>query len=154
MLALTICYAALLGIVALRADAGGLKWMLDPVHQTPFGDKAVHFAIAGVLALLLNISLRPASLRLVRSTSAIDSIVIGSTITIVLATIEEISNIWVPARDWSLGDLAANYLGILCIGTIPVLLHHRRARLRHLRDEVVREALLREAVVGPGLGSP
>ena len=39
---------------------------------------------------------------------------------LIVATAEEYSNLFVPRRDWSLGDLTANYLGVACLGLLPL----------------------------------
>ena len=37
-----------------------------------------------------------------------------------VATVEELSNLLVACRTWSPADLAANYLGVLCLGILPI----------------------------------
>ena len=69
----------------------------------------------GLLALVINLAL------VGRSTSLRRTIVTGSAIALIVATVEEYSNRFIAVRDWSLGDLAANYLGVLCLGVLPFL---------------------------------
>ena len=48
------------------------------------------------------------------------AIVLGSIFALTVSTVDEYSNRYLPLRDWSLGDLAANYLGVLCLGVLPL----------------------------------
>jgi hypothetical protein len=113
---LTICYVLLLGLITAMADAGWLSDLLDRVHQVPGGDKALHFALVGVLALLVNASTLRENLL-----SGPLAIVAPSLVIAAVATFEELSNLAVPGRNCCLGDLAANYLGIFCVGVLPLV---------------------------------
>jgi VanZ family protein len=85
------------------------------LHDLPFGDKVIHFTLFGLLALVANLALASRGRRpLARA------IVMGSLIVLFVATAEEYSNKFVAGRDWSLGDLTANYLGVACFGMLPL----------------------------------
>jgi VanZ family protein len=117
-----ITWAYALGLAALlvMVDFGALRDIALYVNHTFLLDKAVHFAMFGVLALLANATLlhrfRP---------RAVAAIATGSIIVLVLSTLEEISNSLVAFRTYSLGDLTANYLGIICLGILPLLAWQR-----------------------------
>jgi VanZ family protein len=110
-------------MVTLLADTDRMTSVLALIQTSFYGDKAIHFALVGVLALMVNLSLR-----IPRTTSRTRIILMGSAITIIVATLEECSNLWVATRSCSLGDLAANYLGILCIGIVPLVVIQARKR--------------------------
>jgi VanZ family protein len=96
-------------------DFGGLHAVALYVNQLPAVDKAIHFCMFGLLALLANATLlrRP-------KWRTVGAIATGSIFAIIVSTVEEWSNLFVAYRTWSLSDLAANYLGILCLGTLPL----------------------------------
>lgn len=78
------------------------------MNNLPLGDKAGHFFLLGVMALLLNHALayRICPIRFTRV--QLDGLVI-----FVLITLEEFSQLWFSSRTFDLGDLLANGLGIL-----------------------------------------
>jgi VanZ family protein len=67
-----------------------------------------------VLALVLNAALasRPRM-------TWLRAIVTGSILVLIASTVDETTNLFSPYRTWSTGDLAANCLGILCLGIVP-----------------------------------
>ena len=72
-------------------------------------------AVIGLLALVANLALAESTRR-----SLVRAVVTGCILVLVASTVEEYSNRYSPHRDWSLGDLAANYLGVLCLGMLPL----------------------------------
>jgi VanZ family protein len=81
------------------------------LHDLPHGDKVLHFLLFGGLALVANLALA-----FHRPRSFARAIVMGSILVMIVATAEEYSNQYLVRRDWSLGDLTANYLGVVCLG--------------------------------------
>ena len=100
----------------LLADSGAIADLLFKVHAFPMGDKLVHFVLAGGMAALSVVTLCSYWPRRPLSAVGVASLAVG-----VGVTLEEFSNRWFEHRGWSLEDLAANYLGILCLGTLPAL---------------------------------
>ncbi len=121
MTRITLLYAAALATLLVLADTHQLPTLARHINDFPVLDKVIHFSMFGLLALLVNLSL-------VRSTRwpAAGAIVTGGIIVAALATGEELSNLLVPARQYSLGDLAANYLGVVCVGMLPLWVWSRR----------------------------
>lgn len=115
MIRIALAYAALLATVVLAADTGRLPQFAQQLHDLPYGDKVAHFTMFGLLALAANMALASRARR-----SLVRAIVIGSVFVLIVSTAEEYSNRFVATRDWSLGDLAANYLGVACIGLLPL----------------------------------
>jgi VanZ family protein len=72
------------------------------------GDKAGHFFLIGSLAYLFN---RARAWRAV--TLGCWRVQWGGLIILVLITLEECSQVWIPQRSFDLKDLLANYAGIL-----------------------------------------
>ncbi len=92
-------------ICADRRQLGGFfRW----VNGIPFGDKAGHFFLIGVLALLLNHAL---SYRVHRIRDGHWQL--GGLVVFLIITVEEFSQLWFSSRTFDLGDLAANAVGVL-----------------------------------------
>jgi VanZ family protein len=117
---LTLAYALGLIVLLLLADCGILRDLALFVNGTFLLDKAIHFAMFGVLALMANATL----LHQARG-SNFAAIATGSILVIGFATVEEASNAFVSFRSCSLADLAANYLGIVCVGILPLVAWQR-----------------------------
>ncbi len=115
MIRIALAYVAALVAIIFAADAGWLPRFVARFHDLPYGDKALHFLLFGGLALVANLALASRGRR-----SLARAIVIGSILVLIVATAEEYSNKFVPRRDWSLGDLTANYLGVVCLGMLPL----------------------------------
>ena len=114
MTRLALAYTALLAAAVVAANSGHLPAFAQYLHDLPGGDKVLHFLMFGTLALVANLALTASGKRQLAR-----AIVTGCLITAIIATVEEFTNQFVPSRDWSLGDLTANYLGILCLGVLP-----------------------------------
>ncbi len=117
--ALALLYAAaLLSIVAL-ADVGTLGPLVRGLHAVPMGDKVAHLVLATMLGYLA--AAFPGAPRLSIGSMRIP---IAVPFVVLVATLEEISQQFIPGRTYDLRDLAADFLGI-AIGTALAL---RRAR--------------------------
>jgi VanZ family protein len=114
MTRLALGYTAAVFFFLLLVDFGQLRPLGFFVNSIPTLDKVLHFLMYGGMALLANAALsrRP-------RWSLIGAIATGSIIVMIVSTIEEYSNTFTPCRSWSLSDLAANYLGIGCLGVLP-----------------------------------
>lgn len=120
ILVFSIAYVALLifGVILLNLGIIPLSEWLKPWPQS---DKVVHFFVLGSLAALLNLSLQGAAWRLngIR-------IFKGSVFLAIIACSEECSQALWATRTFDMGDLAANVLGILCLGSIGIWWLERR----------------------------
>ena len=116
MVRVTLLYASLLFCAVSLADTGLVPTFLQQIREIPFFDKVIHFSLFGMLALLAN-----ATLILKSRWSPARAIVTGSILALAVSTADEFSNLAVAHRTWSLGDLTANYLGILCLGVAPLV---------------------------------
>lgn len=116
MTRLALSYATFLLLFILLVDSGALDSIALALNSVPLADKVVHFTMFGLLALATNMALaRDGRLAPLAAVAAGTLLVAG------LATLEEASNALVPCRNCSLADLAANYLGILCLGVAPLV---------------------------------
>lgn len=115
MVRIALGYVVVFAVIVMAADANWLPRFAQDLHDLPYGDKVIHFTLFGLLALAANLALashRPRSLA--------RAVALGTILVLAIATAEEYSNVVVPCRDWSLGDLTANYLGVACIGLLPL----------------------------------
>lgn len=105
---LTLLFTLFIVLIIILADLGQLG-ILGVVNQIPFGDKAGHFILYGILTLLLDLTLlrskrftlRPSLL--VWRVALILSLLIG---------IEEYSQQFFAKRTFDLVDLLFSYLGV------------------------------------------
>ncbi|RPI92105.1 MAG: trypsin [Chloroflexi bacterium] len=116
---LTILFALFLIAMIVLADMGKLG-ILYYVNRIPYADKAGHFILYGILALLLDLSLFRSFPSLRRERVA----VISGLILAVLIGIEEFSQQYFADRTFSLIDLSASYLGVISFSWLAV----RKAR--------------------------
>jgi len=106
---LAILFSLLIILIIVLADMGSLPQFLQVWNDFPYGDKAGHFILYGILTLLIDLalfrSLPKRSLKWVAITSGlILSLLIG---------LEEFSQQFFANRTFSLNDLAASYLGVI-----------------------------------------
>ena len=114
-----IYFLAIVGFLLL-VDFGFLPNIGNPENSLPFVDKVGHFLMCGILALLVN-----AALIRQNRWSLLRALTIGTLIVLIGSTLEEYSNLLTIHRRWSWGDLAANYLGVLCLGVLPFLIRRQ-----------------------------
>jgi len=101
-------YLACLATIVALVNAGQ-SWLLAWVYYVPMRDKSMHFLLLGAACLGLNLALDCRKISLWGG-----ALMWGTLLIFAFATLEEISQIWVPHRTFSYGDLLANWLGILC----------------------------------------
>lgn len=102
-----ILFALLIVLIIVLANTDNLGF-LRILNQIPFGDKAGHFILYGILTLLIDLALfqtlRNLSRRLiVLRVALILSLFIG---------IEEFSQQFFPSRSFDLIDLTFSYIGV------------------------------------------
>jgi VanZ family protein len=121
MTTIALLYAVCLTAGLLAADSGWVPQVVQHVHDLPYCDKLLHFLMFGLLALTANSALAGRGKRM-----SIRKFALISMILLALAIGEEYSNQFVAVRDWSLGDMAANCLGVVSLGIVPVWWWNRR----------------------------
>jgi VanZ family protein len=119
-LSLALAFAVFLVVIIGLADTASLG-VLHGAYDLPYGDKAGHFVLNGMLALLVCLAipqLKPdqANRRMV---------LLSSLLLLVLVTLEEASKVFIPTRSPDLFDLSASYLGIVSGALAALLLQGR-----------------------------
>jgi polysaccharide biosynthesis protein VpsQ len=120
---LTLLFILFMLGVILLADLGSLPSPVALLYRFPNGDRAGHFFLYGVLTFLVN-SAFPRQVRILRA-----NVYYGSLIITVLATFEEISQLFFSHRTFDLIDLTFTLLGIAGADWLVRLLHKQRPSL-------------------------
>ncbi len=98
-------------ILAIIWLANGKSRLLAFAYEIPLGDKIGHFILIGTLALLINLTWPKEGLRIGRW-----PVFTGTLLLLPLVLLEEISQLWFPARTFSLFDLLFDVAGMLVLG--------------------------------------
>jgi VanZ family protein len=124
---LAILFAFLLLVIIVLADMGALPRYLQLINDLPYGDKAGHFMLYGILTLLVDLALfrlppdPSAALRMSRRLLAIKS----GLVLALLIGLEEFSQQFFADRTFSLSDLAASYLGLIFFSWLALRLDRK-----------------------------
>jgi len=105
---IAILFFLFIVLIIVLADRGMLG-VLGVVNQIPFGDKAGHFFLYGILTLLVDLAL-------FRSRPNLDPKLLAIKCGLILALLiglEEFSQQYFPSRTFDLVDLTFSYLGVV-----------------------------------------
>ena len=113
---LTILFTLFILLIIVLADLGQLG-LLGFINSIPYGDKAGHFILYGILTLLLDLTF----LRSKRFTLRPNLLVLRiALILALLIGIEEYSQQFFAKRTFDLVDLAFSYLGVAFFSWVSV----------------------------------
>ncbi len=112
---LTVLFTLFIILVIVLADLGRLG-VLNYINRIPYADKVGHFILYGILALLINLTL----FRSFPSRRRIGVDVVSGLILALLIGLEEFSQRSFATRTFSLGDLSASYLGLICFSWLAI----------------------------------
>jgi VanZ family protein len=102
-----VAFTAFVACVIASANTGTMPRVFAWIGRQPFGDKIAHFVLIGTITFLLDHALAGRRVTIGRWRVGLALLLVA-----VVMTIEEFSQLWIPGRDFELGDLAANYAGI------------------------------------------
>jgi VanZ family protein len=105
---ITILFALFIALIIILADLGKLGF-LGLINSVPYGDKAGHFLLYGILTLLIDLTL----LRSHRDRNPNLLVFRVALVLALLIGLEEVSQQFFDKRTFSLIDLAASYLGVI-----------------------------------------
>ena len=105
---LAILFTFFILLVILLADMGVLNRYVGFVYEFPYGDKAGHFILYGLLALFLALALFRARPGLSRRRIAGEC----GLVLALLIGLEEFSQLFFSSRTFDLVDLTFSYLGV------------------------------------------
>ena len=124
---LSIILGVILIFIVIVANLGLGPSVFPFIYLIPGLDKAGHFILMGVLSFLIN-SVMSASRVNIFSVDFLK----GSLVVIVIATIEEFSQLFLKFRAFSILDLFFGYSGIIIFGYFAAYLVNRKRRLEKL----------------------
>jgi VanZ family protein len=115
---LAILFTLFILLIIVLADAGILAHYVGFVYEFPFGDKAGHFMLYGILTLLIDLALfraRPDQSRwwIAFMSGLVLALLIG---------LEEISQQSFSSRSFDLVDLTFSYLGVAFCSWVAILI--------------------------------
>ena len=105
---ITILFTLFIILIIVLADTGNLG-ILHLVNRIPYGDKAGHFILYGILTLLVNLTFFRS---LPRQRSRQIAVISGLVLTLLIG-LEEFSQQFFAERTFSYKDLIASYLGVI-----------------------------------------
>lgn len=111
---ISIGFALFLGCIILLANSGSefIWW----IARFPMADKVGHFLLFGSLAFLLNMALNCR-----RYTLLDKEVLLGSLIVLCVVTLEELSQLFIPARTFDITDFMYDGVGIFVGGYLAVI---------------------------------
>lgn len=105
---ITFLFFLFIILIIVLADRGQLG-ILKLVNRIPYGDKAGHFILYGILSFLIDLTLfRSFPLQSPRLVAVISGLTLA-----VFIGLEEFSQQYFAERTFSLRDLIASYLGVI-----------------------------------------
>jgi polysaccharide biosynthesis protein VpsQ len=116
---LAILFSLLIILIIVLADMGSLPQFLQVWNDFPYGDKAGHFILYGILTLLVDLAL----FRSLPKRSPVWLTITSGLVLSLLIGLEEFSQQFFANRTFSLNDLAAGYLGVIFFSWLALRVH-------------------------------
>lgn len=124
---LTIIFVIILIIIVVAANMGLGPSFFAFVYLLPGGDKAGHFILMGFLSFLINSVMRASRIKVFNF-----DLLKGSLIVLAIVTIEELSQLFLKHRGFSIFDLFFDYTGIIIFGHFAAYMVNRQCLLKTL----------------------
>lgn len=120
VLTVTLCFFVFILWVIYMANTGQSSVFFDLIKVAPYGDKAGHFILFGLLTLGANFATRLKTLKL-----GTINIFIGTLLVTLFVLIEELSQYYSPMRTLDIEDLLADAVGIVVFTSITYYLSEK-----------------------------
>lgn len=120
---LVLVYVLFLIVLIILADTGRASILFSIGDQIPQGDKLGHFFLMGFASFLITLSTRGQTMALGKHV-----VLKGPFWLSIVVTVEEVSQIWISSRGFSLLDLGFDYLGIVAFALLGALFIARNRR--------------------------
>lgn len=127
---LALLFLLFLAAIVFLADRGLATSFFALVHAVPGADKLGHFLLMGTLSFLVNMGLEARQWPV-----AGRQVLRGSLLVALLVTAEELTQLLLPTRSFSLLDLLSDYVGIWLFGRLAAYLVNRRRPVSSLPHE-------------------
>jgi hypothetical protein len=127
----TMKTAALLSIAGITALIVAINlrmapWVVTVVRNVPGRDTTGHVVLFGIVSLLVNLAFARSRVR-----GRELGVPVCTTLLLLVITLEEYSQKWVPNRDFSTTDLGASFVGTLvCAGVAWIILARSKSTQR------------------------
>ena len=111
--ALPLGFFFFITFIIFLADTADHNFAFRLIGHIPYGDKVMHAVLYGTMALFLNFGLNYKHFKFLGV-----YLQVGAIAVLVFATIEEISQYWIASRTFDLGDLLADFIGVILFSFI------------------------------------
>ena len=111
-----------IAFIIYLADTANHNFAFRLIGHIPYGDKLMHALLYGIMALFLNFGVKYKSYKWLGF-----NMQLGAVLVLVFATIEEISQYWLPSRTFDLVDLLADFFGVILFSLIKCNTHSQKA---------------------------
>ena len=108
---ISVIYIFIFAGIVVLADIEQTQHFFSVLRILPLGDKIGHFCLIGMLSLFVNLALNAKSFQFWKL-----NYLLGSLIVLAVVTAEEFSQIFIPGRNFDVGDLIFDYAGIFIFG--------------------------------------
>ncbi len=115
---LSVAFLGFIVWIIYLANTGQSSVFFNLVASIPYGDKLGHFCLFGLLTLGFNFVFKLKSFNLVFFNLASLKVYVGSSVVLLFAVLEELSQYFIPNRTLDATDLLADVVGILLFNLI------------------------------------
>ncbi len=112
----TVAFFVMIPAIVVLADLASLGPVVR-IYSFPLGDKVGHLMLFGLASLL--------AVRVASQPETVKPLVIAAGSIAALATLEELSQLFIRTRSFDIGDLVASYAGVAVPPLVVVLLRRR-----------------------------
>jgi len=107
---LPLSFFIFISYIIFLADTADHNFAFRLIGNIAYGDKLMHGLLYGVMAFLLNYGLKFKSIKF--------NLQLGSVLVLTFATLEECSQYFIASRTFDMGDLGADFVGVLVFSLI------------------------------------
>ena len=107
---LPLSFFIFLSYIIFLADTANYNFAFRLVGHIPYGDKIAHAGLYGIMALLLNYGL---NFKQVKYFGIL--LQRGALLVFIFATLEELTQYYIPSRTFDFGDLLADFVGVVLV---------------------------------------
>ena len=107
---LPLSFFIFISYIIFLADTANYNFAFSLVGNIPYGDKIAHAGLYGIMALLLNFGL---NFKQVKHFGV--SLQLGALLVFIFAGLEELTQYYIPSRTFDLGDLLADFIGVVLV---------------------------------------
>lgn len=104
---LPLSFFIFISYIIFLADTADHNFAFRIIGDIPYGDKLMHALLYGLMAWCLNYGLKFKTIQF--------NMQLGSIIVLTFATLEEFSQYYIPSRTFDMGDLLADFVGVVLV---------------------------------------